>query len=101
MAKKGPLGKAETFYIDNHFQNSTAEDLAKDLDRTVRAVRSYIKKTHSNNTSANPAGEHFARQSGATIMTETASQVADQNRQKNMRQPNCVTKIKAETGETK
>tara|TARA_B100001094_G_scaffold8957_1_gene8036 strand:- start:2318 stop:2617 length:300 start_codon:yes stop_codon:yes gene_type:complete len=97
MAKKGPLGKAETFYIDNHFQDSTAEDLAKDLDRTVRAVRSYIKKTHLSDTNANPAGQHFARQSGATIMTETASQVADHNRQRSMRQPTCITKIKEET----
>ena len=96
MGKKGPLGKAETFYIDNHYETVDAVDLATELDRTVSAVKKYIKKCVDNkSSSAMKAGEHFNSKRGSTVMTENASTIADENKSVSTpRQNHCVTKIK-------
>ena len=94
MSKKGPLSKAETFYIDNHYEDMDAVDIATDLDRTVKSVETYIKKNHSKKKLANPAGEHFIRQKGVTIMSETASTIGDQRRKTfEKKRSNCITNI--------
>jgi len=94
MSKKGPLSKAETFYIDNHHQTVDAVDIAADLDRTVKSVEAYIKKNHSKKKLANPAGDHFIRQKGVTIMSETSSTIADDRRKSfEKQQSSCITKI--------
>jgi len=93
MVKKGPLSKAEKFYIDHHVDSLGAEDLAKELDRSEKSIKTYAK--NSANKKPITVGDQFARQNGATIMTENASTMADEVRKKS--EPNhsqCVTKIK-------
>ena len=80
MAKKGPLGKAETFYIDHNYQLMTADDIASDLDRTVRSVENYIKKNHS--TKKKKSGptvmdQMSSNDKGSVVMTENASSIVD------------------------
>jgi len=106
MAKKGPIGKVEAFYIDHHYQTITPTDLAQDLDRTVRAIEVYIKKNFTdkqksttpikNNNNTLTAGDQFIRQNGAVIMTENASTIADETRKYRTPTPrdNRITKIK-------
>jgi len=70
MAKTGPLGKAEVFYVEEKFKAGQS------------APKTIVE-------------QQFVRQSGATIMTENASSMIDQKRlpiKKN--HSNCVTKIK-------
>jgi hypothetical protein len=95
MAKTGPLGKAEAFYVEEKFKaGQSIEQIATDLDRASGAIEKHIKK---NKVSAPKTivEQQFVRQSGATIMTENASSMIDQKRlpiKKN--HSNCVTKIK-------
>lgn len=95
MAKKGPMGKAEAFYIEEKFKSGQSiEQIAADLDRAIGSVEKHLKK---NKVEAPKTliDQQFARQSGATIMTENASSMIDANRQKpkNINQ-SCVSKIK-------
>jgi len=95
--KKGPLGKAETFYIDNHYKDLAAADIAADLNRTITSVENYIKKTHTkkNSVTGTSAGDHFAHHKGTTVSTENASSIADAHRKvKSSNKLDCVTKIK-------
>ena len=75
MAKKGPLGKAEIFYIDQHREKITVDELCKDLDRTKAAINKYLKD--------NPAklqtmvDKNITRHKGGAVMTENASSLAD------------------------
>lgn len=90
--KKGPLGKAETFYIENHRDKLTEKEIAKDLNRTITSVKEYISTLPETPTLLS---EQFARQSGATIMTENASSMSDETSQtKQIDKSHCVTKIK-------
>ena len=94
MAKKGPLGKAETFYIDSHRENMTVDELAKDLDRTLSSVKKYLSDNPLKSKQIT-VGDQFTRQKGVTIMTENASSMADAKRKAPVpNQSNCVTKIK-------
>ena len=95
--KKGPLGKAETFYIDGHYKDLAAADIATDLNRTITSVENYIKKTHTKNKSVTgtSAGEHFGHHRGSTVSTENASSIADEHRKVGSPQKlDCITKIK-------
>lgn len=82
--KKGPLSKVEREYIDANYMEKTAEEIASDLNRSLPFVTKHIpERTQNESTSTNiKAGDFFARNEdrGATIMTKTASQVADENR---------------------
>jgi IS30 family transposase len=92
--KRGPLNKAEIFYIDGNQQTMTAEQIAGDLNRSVTTIKNYIQKNPTKEKKLT-AGDQFARQSGATIMTENASMIADQAKSNyNRPRPQCVTKIK-------
>lgn len=92
--KRGPLNKAEAFYVDGKRNELTAEQIAEDLNRSKVTIENYIKKNPVNENSLT-IGDQFARQSGATIMTENASSMADMQRKKT-RKPSseCVTKAK-------
>lgn len=89
MTKKGPLSKAEKFYIENHTDLGVVE-LCKDLDRAQSTVKKFLGTlpTDSNTTTSkqeNSKGsisDHFARneEGGATIMTPNASIMADEKR---------------------
>ena len=95
--KKGPLGKAETFYIDNHYKDMTAADIATDLNRTITSVENYIKKTHVRQkpVTGTVAGDHFSHHKGTTVSTENASTMADEKRKvASPTKLDCVTKIK-------
>lgn len=94
MAKKGPIGKVEAFYIDNNYKIMDIAQLACDLDRTIVSIEKYIKENHSRKSSTMPIGEQFARQKGVTIMTENASTLSDSKRVKKNIRSSCVIKIK-------
>lgn len=106
MAKKGPISKVESFYIDHHYQAITPSDLAQELDRTVRAIELYIKKNFTDKQKSTTsikqesdglkAGDQFIRQNGAVIMTENASMISDETRKyrKPTSRDNRITKIK-------
>lgn len=99
MVKKGPMSKVESFYIQHHYQVLTSQELAKDLNRNLKAVESHISKIVQDQVKSQggglKAGDQFHHHKGATIMTENASTLADENRKVGPRyNKNCVTKIK-------
>ena len=96
MTKKGPLGKAEIFYVKGHYEEQTVEQIAKDLDRALSLIRKQIgileKSTPKKRVTA---GGAMARQEGVVVMTETASELCDNSRSTAKNRPNhCTTKIK-------
>ena len=109
MTKKGPLSKAEKFYIENHVEVGVKE-LCKDLDRAQTTVSKFIGTLPKNNTVSTrpepsrgiPKGavaSQFARneKGGATIMTPNAAQMADEMRKKPTQSPRaskCTTTVK-------
>jgi hypothetical protein len=94
-SKRGPLGKAEKFYIQNNINNLDLDTLAKDLDRTVNAIRKYATKVAEEQIPT--VSDQFARQSGAVIMTENASSMIDAKKKPTKKvRDSCVAKIKPE-----
>jgi len=95
MSKRGPLSKAEKFYIENNI-DSELENLAKDLDRAVSSIEKYVNKVRKSNRVT--VGDQFARNGkGSVVMTENASSMADQKRNRTVKfDRNCVAKIKNE-----
>lgn len=99
MTKKGPLGKIEKFYIDNHLDKSL-DELSKDLDRAKSSVESYIKTIVVNEkTKAETLlYQQFARNNkGSTVMTPNAAQLSDEQRpafKKQEKSTKCITKIR-------
>lgn len=98
MAKKGPIGKVEGFYIENHYMSVETGQIAKDLDRPKSSVENYIKKHLKKDTKNNQpkVGDQFARRPGVVTMTENASSMSDSRRKKNPVSTRCVVKIKDE-----
>lgn len=96
--KKGPLSKVECFYIDGNKENLEVAEIACDLNRSIVSIENHIKKsvrTRKKSNSKVTAGEQFIRQSGATIMSENASTIADSNKKVINKLPShCTTKIK-------
>jgi len=94
--KTGPLSKVEAYYIDGHFEDIDASDIAEDLNRAIKTVENYIKKNHKKKKQKTgmEAGEHFIRQKGVTIMSENASTISDANKKpKKASAQSCVTNI--------
>jgi hypothetical protein len=98
MVKKGPLGKAEEFYIQHHYKEHNIDDICKELDRAKSLVKRHVTrcKDKEENEDVLTAGKQFAYSKGSTIMTQNASQLSDDARSINMtsRQENCTTRIK-------
>ena len=97
MTKKGPLGKAEIFYVKGHYEEQEVEQIAKDLDRALSLIRKQIAKLlKEGQPKKKPmAGEAMARREGIVVMTETASELGDQSRGRAKNRPkHCTTKIK-------
>lgn len=96
MAKlrRGPLSKAEEYYIQGHRDSTPVDTIAADLVRSKDQIQKWMKKNPVKEGKLT-VGDQFARQSGATIMTENASSMADQKRYERPR-PTCVTKIKGD-----
>ncbi len=97
MTKKGPLSKAESFYIEHHYQTQDIDTLCKELDRAKSLVTSCIEQCKQKVIDSEPfnAANQFFSKRGATIMTENASVMSDQVK-KNItsKVSNCTTKIK-------
>ena len=100
MAKTGPLGDVEKFYIENKFQEETVENLAKKLNRPKAAVEKYIEKCKLQTTKeVKPNKDNlFASKRGATVMTQAASEFGDDIKRKNSQKgkvnKKCTTTIK-------
>ena len=82
MTKKGPLGKAEKYYVEGHYKSMEAKEIAKELDRPVNSVSKHIEKVKAKEPEMHTAGGQMARQDGITIMTENASNMSDEMRGK-------------------
>lgn len=101
MTKKGPLSKAEKFYIDNHL-DKPIDDLCKDLDRAKSSVSKYIKSipVDDQQKAETLLYQQFARNGkGSTVMTQNAAEMSDQKRSKftnnnTRRSSACTTKIR-------
>lgn len=89
--KRGPLSKAEMFYIEGKRDEMSTETIAEDLNRSKTTIENYLKK---NPRKGLTVGDQFARQKGVTIMTENASIMSDETRSSKKVQKSCVTKIK-------
>jgi hypothetical protein len=99
MAKKGPIGKVEGFYIENNYRLIDISQLASDLDRPKSSIENYIKKNLKNKKpSGTTVGEHLARRPGVVTMTENASTMSDSSRKSvgTPRTRSCTTKIKSD-----
>jgi hypothetical protein len=102
MAKKGPLNKIESFYVEhNKNLGKSLQQIAEDLDRSLSSIENYVAKhlpEKKNTKLAISAGEHFSRQKGVTIMTENASTIGDATRKrvKDLSRPSCITQVKNE-----
>jgi hypothetical protein len=79
--KKGPLSKAEKFYIENNAR-SELSDLVKDLDRSELSISKHLKTIKTEQSQIADSSNLYARDSNkvATIMTEAASMAADESR---------------------
>lgn len=94
MFKKGPLSKAECFYIQHNYNKIDISQLSEDLNRPVAIIEKWIKKNISNAPAPIKAGDHFARMKGSVVMTENASTLSDSKRKKLTQRQQCITKIK-------
>lgn len=96
MAKRGPIGKVEAFYIESKISEHSVEEIAIDLDRSIASVEKYMKKNKINQQKPmSPVGQQFARSKGTVVMTENASSMSDHTRKlPNNRDRSCTTKIK-------
>jgi hypothetical protein len=94
MAKTGPLGKAESFYVEEKFKAGISiEEIAQDLDRAIGAIEKYLKK-HKMEKPRTIVDQQFGRQNGAVVMTENASTMIDNSRKLPKTNNSCITKIK-------
>jgi hypothetical protein len=91
--KKGPFSKAENFYIEQNYDKLSVNEIAEDLNRSQALIEKKVQQVKDK--SPTTVENQFIKQSGATIMTENASTMADAVRQKGPTLPtSCVTKIK-------
>ncbi len=99
-SKKGPLSKAEVFYIQEHVKaGKDINEIASDLDRALKSIQKCVTQAQKS-TEQNKfiAGNQFAKKNGSVIMTENASTIADSRRKKGItaRTQNCITKVKVD-----
>jgi|TARA_B100000085_G_C18499809_1_gene494966 hypothetical protein len=98
MAKTGPLGDVEKFYLENKHQEFTVEQLAKKLNRPKATVEKYIEKAKKNTVHKQEEKPNlFASHKGSTVMTRAASELGDEIRKNTKdRKPSkrCTTNIK-------
>jgi hypothetical protein len=95
MTKKGPLGKAEEFYVEHHCNISTVEEIATELDRPKSTIRKKVEK-YRKDAGLGTVGSQIARQDGIAIMTENASAMSDESKKEAVARPKSCT-----TGTTK
>lgn len=98
-SKRGPLSKAETFYVTEHAKSGKdITEIAVDLDRPIKSIEKCYTKAQKENVKAFTVSDQLARHKGAVVMTENASTLADARRKRSntVKTSNCVTKIKPE-----
>lgn len=95
-SKRGPLSRAETFYITEHAKSGIdIQQIATDLDRPIKSIEKCFVKAQKEQTSILNAGSQFAKHKGSVVMTQNASTLGDASRNRVKQQHNpCVTKIK-------
>lgn len=96
-SKRGPLSKAETFYITEHAKiGKNINDIAVDLDRPVKSIEKCYTSAAKENNNAFVVGNQFAKHKGSVVMTENASTMADERRKVNVstKSKDCVTKVR-------
>lgn len=96
-SKRGPLSKAETFYVEQHVKMGKAiSEIAADLDRPAKSIEKCVAKAQKEMPSSKlTSGDQFVKQRGAVIMTQNASTIGDARRRSTKpANSNCVTKIK-------
>jgi hypothetical protein len=104
MTKKGPLGKAEKFYVEQNADSMTVQKIAVELDRAISLIQDHVDHYLSMRTKA---GGQFARQNGVVVMTQGASEMGDAFKdndvvtQINKRKKNTVTTIKRDKSDSK
>lgn len=98
MAKTGPLGDVEKFYIENKYQEFTVEQLAKKLNRPKATVEKYVEKAKEKRVHTQEEKPNlFASRRGSTVMTQAASELGDEIRKQNRdKKPSakCTTNIR-------
>lgn len=95
MAKKGPIGRAEGFYIEHHISTKTIAELSEELDRTVSSIETFVKKNNIKPSNRLTVGDQLARSKGSVVMTENASSLSDITKQKIVKHSEtCISKIK-------
>lgn len=98
MAKTGPLGDVEKFYLENKHQEFTIEQLAKKLNRPKATVEKYVEKAREKTVHTQEQKPNlFASHRGSTVMTQAASELGDEIRKQNRdRKPSakCTTNIR-------
>jgi hypothetical protein len=96
MTKKGPLGKAEVFYIESFFWGINPQQHAQELYRGVYYVKKEFKRLENlKDSEPITAGSQFARRDGVVTMTENASAVSDANRKvSDNLSRSCISRIK-------
>lgn len=95
-SKRGPLSKAETFYITEHAKvGKDINEIATDLDRPVKSIQKYYTSA-AKDKDAFIVGNQFAKHKGSVVMTENASSMADERRKVNTstRSQDCVTRVR-------
>lgn len=96
-SKRGPLSKAETFYVEEHVKmGKDINEIAADLDRPAKSIEKCVAKAQKENPPSKlTSGDQFVKQRGAVIMTQNASTIGDARRRSTKpANSNCVTKIK-------
>ena len=98
MVKKGPLGKAEMFYIKEQHTTMDLDEMCKELDRAKTLVKRHITKCKKQEDKeaeeAFTAGSQFAIRNGSVVMTQNASQMSDEVKSTSKitsRQSTCIT----------
>ena len=103
--KKGPLSKKEKTFIESN-KEIALEDLSLQMNRSENMISKYIATLKTEPASAEDeakikdVSDLFARNKkyGATVMTETASIVGDENKKSKPKMPartkNCIHRIK-------
>jgi uncharacterized surface anchored protein len=94
-SKRGPLSKAEKFYISEHAKiGKGIDEIAADLDRPLKAIEKCYTCAQKEGART-MVSDQFVREKGCTIMTENASSMSDsKKRVSTQTSRDCVTKVK-------
>jgi hypothetical protein len=109
--KKGPLGIAEKFYVEQKWTEESIDSMAKCLDRAKSLIEKHVNyckkqgigvKLDRQTEAKQPSdlfnvSSQFVSRRGSTVMTENASSMSDdfkKNARENPARQNCVVKIK-------